>query len=360
MIVRRSFRVERPIWRSTLGRTSPTWHVGVELLHCVIAMDWLKKKKEEVAQAAAKIQNKRTAFKGEGNVLGGAEGDAHAAAAPASNEKPSGFKIPTFSKATPPPLSEEEQRRRREQQAKALEARTGAWDKRVSAARNARLKKEEEIDARFDLPPPPSSATTTDAAVSDRQGPVGPVLSAEEFKAREIQLAQSQVGFNPYAATFSSSSEASTIMNSIGGAAAPPPAPAAAAAPGAGAAPFLNPGAAITQPQEASNAAVYVLLRQEPAKAITACETMLKMLSNILTQPCEDKFRKIRLSNASIQTKLVAVPGAVELLKEAGFVQTAVDGDEFLILSGELLDVDRVQSVHDRTEVALIQLQHDS
>lgn len=46
-------------------------------------MDWLKKKKEAAQQAAAKISNKRTAFRGQGNVLGGGD-DASAAAAPAA------------------------------------------------------------------------------------------------------------------------------------------------------------------------------------------------------------------------------------------------------------------------------------
>lgn len=59
-------------------------------------MDWLKKKKDEAkqaaSQAAAKIQNKRTTFKGEGNVLGGngaTAAQSTAAAAPPAR----GFKV---------------------------------------------------------------------------------------------------------------------------------------------------------------------------------------------------------------------------------------------------------------------------
>lgn len=55
-------RVSQP-QRNEENGLGPTWN-----------MEWLKKKKEEAKQAAAKLQNKRAAFKGEGNVLG--DGDA--------------------------------------------------------------------------------------------------------------------------------------------------------------------------------------------------------------------------------------------------------------------------------------------
>lgn len=60
-------------------------------------MDWLKKKKDEAKQAAnqaaAKIQNKRNTFKGEGNVLGG-DGPAAQSAPPAAAAAPArGFKV---------------------------------------------------------------------------------------------------------------------------------------------------------------------------------------------------------------------------------------------------------------------------
>jgi hypothetical protein len=55
-------------------------------------MEWLKKKKEAAKQAAAKMQNKRMAFKGEGNVLGG-ESAQSAAPADASSQNGKGFKV---------------------------------------------------------------------------------------------------------------------------------------------------------------------------------------------------------------------------------------------------------------------------
>lgn len=66
----------------------------------------------------------------------------------------------------------------------------------------------------------------------------------------------------------------------------------------------------------------------------------------------------MRLSNAAIQSKLVSVNGAVDILREAGFCDSVLEGEPYLILAD--LEVARVQSAVDRTEVALIQLQHDS
>ncbi|KAF1330417.1 putative ubiquitin regulatory protein, partial [Globisporangium splendens] len=345
------------------------WGVTTKPSSLLLLMDWLKKKKDEAkhaaSQAAAKIQNKRTpAFKGEGNVLGGGSGDAPvpAAAAPAATSR--SFKIPTFGKpAAPPPLTEEEQKARREAQLKALESRTNAWDKRVNNARKARMQQEAELEAKYELPPPPPP-TTSSSSSPLRSGPSPRVLSAEEMKAFEIQNAQAQVGFNPYAATFSSSTEASTVMNSISSGTAPPAAPSRdSPAPLAVASSFpaIPPAGSPSMDIEPNGrGAVYVLLRQDPSRAIAAAETIIKMLNNIQNNPTEEKYRKVRLSNASIQSKLVAVNGAVEILEEAGFSKIAVDGEEYLMLTDEAYLVDRVQSAIDRTEVALIQLQIDS
>ncbi|KAJ0412006.1 hypothetical protein ATCC90586_004552 [Pythium insidiosum] len=329
-------------------------------------MDWFKKKTEEAkqaaSQAAAKLHNKRTtAFKGEGNVLGGGS---HATPAVPSTAEPSSdaggstgksFKLPFGSGSSSattqntPPMREEEKQRRREMQMKAAETRANAWGKKVNTARQTRLQKDEESESRFGggdagttsneqlpMPPPPSTG-----------------ISADEVKARELQAAQSQLGFNPYAATFSSSREAGAAVNAIGGTAPPssslpPPAPA------------LAPAVTNVADSSTENGAVFVLLRQEPSRAIAAAETIMKMLKNILQNPQEDKYRRVRLSNANIQAKLVNVRGAVELLLESGFVQRQEDGETFLVMDADQVSTSRIQSAIDRTEVALMQIQVDS
>ncbi|KAH7482483.1 hypothetical protein PRIC1_006874 [Phytophthora ramorum] len=315
-------------------------------------MDWLKKKKEEAKQAAAKISNKRSAFKGEGNVLGG---DAAAPLAVAPASRGPSIKLP-FTTPKQPELTEEEQQRRRELQAKALEQRGNAWEKRVTNARRARQQQEDERENKFQYIEPAAAPS----------GPPPVVLSNEQVKARELQSIHAQMGFNPYAATFSSSTQAMSAMNSIASGGPPPPAAASSNGVAPPPAPFpaipqvAASDGVVTSSEVAENGAVYVLLRQEPARAIAAAETLIKMLTNVVKNPREEKFRKIRLSNAAIQSKLVAVPGAVDILAEAGFSRMELDGEVYLMLTADAFQAEQVQSAIDRTEVALIQLQHDS
>lgn len=56
----------------------------------------------------------------------------------------------------------------------------------------------------------------------------------------------------------------------------------------------------------------------------------------------------------------MAVPGAIDILAEAGFAPVEIDGDTYLILPADAFQADRVQSAIDRMEVARTQVQHDS
>ncbi|RMX66358.1 hypothetical protein DD238_003416 [Peronospora effusa] len=330
-------------------------------------MDWLKKKKDKAKQAAAKISNKRTTFQGEGNVLGGTSEDSSPPSLAAASRGPS-IKVPLvklpFTSNKPRALSEEEQQKRRELQAKALEQRGNAWDKRVATARKARMQQEGEEERKFQYMEP------TAAKPSSVEPPV--VLSNEAVKARELQSAQTQMGFNPYAATFSSSTQAVSAMHAIGNDSNAPPSATGHITPSPfGEIPHVAaPGTVLTSSDAGENAAVYVLLRQDPSRAITAAETLIKMLSNVIKNPqqClihaivprqDEKFRKIRLANAVIQSKLVAVSGTIDVLLEAGFSRVTLDGDAYLMLAIDAFRAERVQSAIDRVEVALIQLQHD-
>jgi hypothetical protein len=156
----------------------------------------------------------------------------------------------------------------------------------VDKARKARLQQEDQNAARLGvaLPPPPP---VTSASAANLPPPV--VLSNEEVKARELRSAHAKMGFNPYAATFSSSSEATSAMSSIGGGGPVPagaqaaaiPLPASFATPGD----VVEPLAALSVDETEGGGAVYVLLRQEPARAIIAAETLIKLLGNILKNP---------------------------------------------------------------------------
>lgn len=46
---------------------------------------------------------------------------------------------------------------------------------------------------------------------------------------------------------------------------------------------------------------------------------LLKLLDNVIREPQNLKYRKIRLENKTIKEKLLCVPGALELLHAIGF-----------------------------------------
>lgn len=165
----------------------------------------------------------------------------------------------------------------------------------MANARKVRLQQEDERENKF-LDAPPTSASEAAAAPA---GPPPVVLSNDEVKARELQSAHQQMGFNPYAATFSSSTQAVTAMNAISTGAPPPPAPAGNSSVMPPPAPFpaipqvAAPNGAMSDLEAAENGAVYVLLRQDPARAITAAETLIKMLTNVVKNPQVGRYSVI-------------------------------------------------------------------
>lgn len=48
---------------------------------------------------------------------------------------------------------------------------------------------------------------------------------------------------------------------------------------------------------------------------------LLKLCNNILNNPQELKYRKLKLSNAIVSTKLLPAAGAIECLFEVGFIE---------------------------------------
>jgi len=54
--------------------------------------------------------------------------------------------------------------------------------------------------------------------------------------------------------------------------------------------------------------------------AKVAAETMALYINNVLKNPDEPKYRKVKLSNAAFQSRVAAVPGTLDYLAHAGFV----------------------------------------
>jgi hypothetical protein len=66
----------------------------------------------------------------------------------------------------------------------------------------------------------------------------------------------------------------------------------------------------------------------DPA-TMTSLELIEKLVRNTVQQPAEEKFRKIRLTNAKIAEAITNVPGAVAAMEEMGWQK---EGEEFLVL----------------------------
>ena len=62
-------------------------------------------------------------------------------------------------------------------------------------------------------------------------------------------------------------------------------------------------------------------------------EILLKFANNILNNPDNEKYRRIRVGNAIVSTRLLPVSGAMECLFDMGFVEVcAVDHAPLLVL----------------------------
>lgn len=77
--------------------------------------------------------------------------------------------------------------------------------------------------------------------------------------------------------------------------------------------------------------------KDDEAKVKTAFNTLLTYAKNVATNPNEEKFRKIRLSNAAFQDRIGKLQGGIEFLEHCGFEK--IEGGEFLYLPREKVDM---------------------
>ena len=65
-----------------------------------------------------------------------------------------------------------------------------------------------------------------------------------------------------------------------------------------------------------------------PALTVDACCVQLalrKIATNVLEQPSDVRFRRLRCSNSTLATKVLPIPGAKQLLHALGFEETSAD-----------------------------------
>lgn len=70
-------------------------------------------------------------------------------------------------------------------------------------------------------------------------------------------------------------------------------------------------------------------------RAEDCIETIKKYLTNIIHNPTEIKFQKIRMSNRIFSEKVANIEGSFEFMKAAGFQEQIIDDESFLVWSPE-------------------------
>lgn len=84
-----------------------------------------------------------------------------------------------------------------------------------------------------------------------------------------------------------------------------------------------------------------------------ALETLCLIISNILEQPDEPKFRRLRLSNRQIQSRIRSLDGGPEALLALGFRQEGALGDAAAyVLDAQSLDAPLLRAAHARFDAA--------
>ena len=67
-----------------------------------------------------------------------------------------------------------------------------------------------------------------------------------------------------------------------------------------------------------------------PGVSFKALGTVSKLLTNIVNNPNEAKYRRLKLSNAALNSKVISVVGGVALLEAVGFLD--LPGEDTMIL----------------------------
>ena len=80
------------------------------------------------------------------------------------------------------------------------------------------------------------------------------------------------------------------------------------------------------------------IVQSSPNDYKTAFEILSKLLSNIITNPEEKKFRIIKRTNPIIQTKLLKIPQIIDLLNILGYEEGTGENENNLIYEGYSLD----------------------
>ena len=80
--------------------------------------------------------------------------------------------------------------------------------------------------------------------------------------------------------------------------------------------------------------------RQVPS--MESLEVLGKVIRNVAVNPSENKYRKLRLSNAKVHEAVIDTPGALSALQAMGWQQDAAEPDSLVFPGGRQLTMAQV------------------
>lgn len=200
--------------------------------------------------------------------------------------------------ATNKKISDSERDARRAAQAKAALERDGAWAKRVSAPKRPQSQQQ--------------AKNVNEAQSKKSTNPE--TIAAWKAAEKRADATVKELGYDPFKPLSTGSGVGTTSRTG--------PASATAGEPLEEEEETLSSkedAEAYDRGSAASRVVVDSLREHEDKSQVATCvNTLLKILENAANKD-DDKFRRVRLGNAAIQAKILAVPGGLEALSAAGF-----------------------------------------
>jgi PUB domain/Ubiquitin family len=92
-----------------------------------------------------------------------------------------------------------------------------------------------------------------------------------------------------------------------------------------------------------------------PSDFLTAVSTLEKILSNIMANPLEEKYRKVKKQNAAFQKRLGGLMGGDAAMKAAGFGIEMQDGDEIYMMQASPDAWPRLVAAKNTVDAAIVE-----
>lgn len=102
-----------------------------------------------------------------------------------------------------------------------------------------------------------------------------------------------------------------------------------------------------------SNSALLIHSSGADSTTVDTCvSTIAKYINNIVENPNDPKFRRIRFGNGAFQKRVASVPGGLSFLEAVGFTEQEQDGEKYLVVDEETCAV--LVSAYEEVLTALV------